>query len=327
MPDNWDFSTQRRAQSEPSTPIITYGLCALCVIMTFAFWNMNVSPAVARIGAFVSPSSAQIWDGAYFGLFTTFFAHGDIIHLLFNMSMLVQLGRVMEPSLPPWAYILFLAASAAISMGCQIAIMGDAGVGASGVVYAMFGLMWAMRARYRSWTAVATRQNMTIFVVWGVFCIVGTYMGFMHVANVAHGSGILFGLAVGYLYMRPHQRGLWAMPVAAMTVLTALSLFWLPWSAEWNYYHGDKAFDAKQYRTAIGWYHRSLRLGGSRYYNWENIKRAWGNLARDAAIRKDPAALEEAERQIESAERLEGPDPSKAPDTTGPAGLHEVKPK
>src|SRR5450432_2926554 len=125
MPDDWNFSKTRR--NEQPLPIITYGLAALCVVLTLSRWYAQ-GPALAGIAAFVSPSNWQIWDGAYYGLLTTFFAHGDWMHLIFNMMWLVQLGRVMESAMSPWAYFLFLATAAGISMGCELAVMGHAGI-------------------------------------------------------------------------------------------------------------------------------------------------------------------------------------------------------
>ena len=110
---------------------------------------------------------------------------------------------------------------------------------------------------------------------------------------------------------------IWAVPMGMLCILAAISLFWLPWSAPRYYYFAGKAFNKRDYRLAIENYHRSLRLGGSRYYNWENIKRAWGNLAAIAEQRGDAATENEAVNQMESAERLEGPDPSTLP--SGPS--------
>jgi membrane associated rhomboid family serine protease len=315
MPDDWDFSTKTRA--EHPLPIITYGLCILCVLFTLANWYPNTSPVAARAGAFATPDARQIWDGAYYGLITTFFAHVDLVHIVFNMLWLVQLGRVMEPSLPPWAYFLFLVAAAAVSMGCELAVMGHAGIGASGVVYAMFGLMWVGKAKYRDWGAVANRYNLNVFIIWGVYCIFGTIAGFMPVANVAHFSGLLFGMSVGWLFLAPRRKLAWVYPVIGMAALAITSLFWLPWSSEWANYKGDKAFEAKNYPAAIEWYHRSLRLGGPRYYNWENMGRAWYQIAVAAERAGNGAEADRAAYQAIVAKRLEGPDPETQPEPAG----------
>jgi rhomboid protease GluP len=310
MPDDWDYSTKRPEQ--PPAPLITFGLCILCVLLTLArFFSDPASGTVwAKLGHFGSLSPEQIWNGGYYALLTSFFYHGDWMHLLFNMLWLVQLGRVMETSLHPLVYFLFLVSASAVSMGCELAVTGNSGIGASGVVYAMFGLMWVGRAKYSSWREIATQRNMNIFLMWGVFCLFGTWAKFMNVANVAHGSGLVFGLAVGWLFFAPRRKPIWGLPLALVVVLSALSLFWLPWSEAWNFYKGNKAFEREQYRSAVEWYHRSLRLGGDRYYAWENIRRAWHNIALQAYQRHDEKEALEALKQMDSAQALEGKEPS-----------------
>jgi GlpG protein len=186
----------------------------------------------------------------------------------------------------------------------------------------MFGLMWIGKGRYPSWSGLASRRNLNGLLIWGVICIFTTITGTMLVANVAHFSGLLFGMAVGWLWLAPRRKTIWWAPVILLTITASLSLFWLPWSAEWWYYKASKAFQSKNFRLAVTNYHHSLRLGGNRYYNWENIKRAWVNLAIDAEERKDLPARQEAEKQIESAERLEGPDPDKQPEKQSTPGIH-----
>ena len=320
MPDDWDFSSKRRTV-QPQ-PIITYVLGALCILLTLIWHNPTGAPALARLDPILAPAPSQIWEGAYWGILTTFFVHGDIMHILFNMMVFIQLGRIMEASLPRWGYLLFLLAAAAVSFDCELAVTGQRAIGASGVVYAMFGLMWTGQAKYREWRALATQRNMNMFLMWGVICIIGTVAGFMHIANAAHFGGLLFGLSVGALFLAPHRKMIWAVPLALLIGTASLSLFWLPWSGEWHTYRAGKAFDAHQYRTAIDSYHRSLRLGGNRYINWENIKRAWGQLAIQALSRGDVPGAKEAIRQVDSAARLEGPDPSLEPEKPAVPSFH-----
>lgn len=311
MPDDWDYSTRRPAA--PPVPLITYGLCVMCVLITaiYHFTEPGANTPLSMLARIASPTPANIWDGVYFGLLTSFFPHADLMHLVFNMMWLYQLGCVIEAELTPWAYFLFLVTSCAVSMGCELAFTSGAGsIGASGVVYAMFGLMWAGRSRYASWWSIATRRNLNIFLIWGVFCVFATYAGFMAVANIAHASGMLFGLGVGSLLLSPRPRRWWIAVLALMTALTVCSTVWLPWNGEWYYYKAGKAFRAQQYSTAIGLYHRSLRLGGPRYSCWENIARCWGNIAVDAEGRNDQKGYLEALRQAESARSQEGPEPS-----------------
>ena len=103
---------------------------------------------------------------------------------------------------------------------------GVPGIGMSGVVYAMFGLMWAGRGMYPAWGAVATQYNLRLFIGWGLFCLVATYIPALHfaVANGAHGGGFLLGLSLGFLFFAPRRRWIWAVPLALLVAATIFAV-------------------------------------------------------------------------------------------------------
>ncbi len=224
MPDNWDFSQKpqrprRLVDTGPQTPLLTYLLVALSTIITVAFLQPDLvnSPAWDKLGHF---GLTAPWPWA---MITTILVHGSWLHLLFNMIWLVQLGRILENTLHPLAYLGLVLAAAAVGSGCEILVSGETGIGMSGVVYAMFGLMWAGRTAFASWAAVATPDNLRLFVLWGLFCVVGTYFHFLNVANGAHGGGFLLGLSVGFLFFTMRRHWVWAMPLVLLVGVTVFS--------------------------------------------------------------------------------------------------------
>ena len=228
MPDSWDFSQRpRRAGTTPQAPVLTYLLTALSVLITAAFLTTNERDAgtlwynVGHFGFAETPGAAP-WS-----LITTIFIHGSLLHILFNMVWLVQLGRILESTLNPLVYALFILAAAAAGSACEVLISGNTGIGMSGVVYAMFGMMWAGRGMFPAWGAIATRDNLRYFIGWGLFCVVATYVPGLHfgVANGAHGGGFLFGLSVGFLFFSPRRRWAWAAPLALLVGTIAYSAF------------------------------------------------------------------------------------------------------
>ena len=64
------------------------------------------------------------------------------------------------------------------------------GIGASGVVYAFFGFMWAARRHFQSFPEVLDQQTANIFMVWPGGCIIATYLEIWDVGNAAHVSGL-----------------------------------------------------------------------------------------------------------------------------------------
>ena len=327
MPDNWDFPDKKRSRlvlssDAPPVPLITYLLCSLCVMLTLAWWSassMKGSP-LYLLGSFAVVPATEIWDGRYYGLLTSFFLHSGIMHLAFNMLWFLQLGRLLEMTLSPLAYIGFLVGAALIGSCAELAFDGQTGVGASGVVYAMFGLLWAGRGAFSEWRLVATRNNLTLFLGWGVLCVVGTWLHFMNIANAAHFGGLLFGLCLGWLFFAP-RRPLAALPLVLLAVLCGLSLTWMPWSNDWNWYRGDSAYQQKRYADALTAYQRALRTGGEPSGLWNSIGLAWLGLAEEAEKRGDAKTRDAAQAQSDAAfAKSEAiPAPKDEPDAPAPS--------
>lgn len=311
MPDTWDFSRPKPRQADPlaQTPILTYLLVALSVAITGAALvsGGHSSSLLGSIGSFGYADPEQIWDGHVWGLVTTVFIHGSVWHLLFNMIWLVQMGRILERTLPPAIYLAFIIASAAVGSASEMLLSGQTGIGMSGVVYALFGLLWAGRGSDPAWRTVATRDNLRLFIGWGLFCVAATYFHFLNVANGAHGGGFLFGLCIGYLFYSPRRRPIWAVPLTLLLAASVLACTWQPWSGEWTFWKGNQQFDRRHYAQAIRWYQASLRHGGDARDNWDNISHAWNNIAVEASARKDLPGFSKAMAESQSAAQQAGP--------------------
>lgn len=335
MPDGWDFSNNKRSRSvlSPSgsdlPPLLTYLLCGLCVALTLAWWgqdSLKGTPLYA-LGSFANVPASEIWNGRYYGLFTAFFLHINIMHIAFNMMWFLQLGRLLERTLSPLVYVGFLLGAALVGSCAELAFDGETGVGASGVVYAMFGLMWAGRGAFSEWRLAATRSNLNLFIGWGVFCLIGTWAHFMNIGNAAHFGGLLFGLCLGWLFFAPRRRPLAAIPLVLLAALCVLSLTWLPWSSSWNWHRAGKEYSHKRYSAALSDYQRALREGGEAAPLWNNIGLAWNGLAEEADRRGDTKARDAAQAESDAAfaksEAL--PAAKNEPEATAPTPEDDMK--
>lgn len=300
MPDSYDFSQPRAEQkSGDGKPLLTYLLCGICVVVMLAYYLSGNTPGtfLYNLGYLGRGSGIDIWKGSYYYLVTSFFSHNDYMHLLFNMLWLLQLGTVLELTLKPWQYALFMLSATVISSGAELAFVGDTGVGASGVVYAMFGLLWMGRGQIAAWRAVATRNNLNVFVVWGVLCVFLTYTHILNIGNAAHGAGFLYGLCIGGLFFAPRRQPLLAIPLVGLTVVCALAVFWAPWLSRWDFLQGWKELDRHRYQQAIPWFQRSISNGvdsANAGIAWNNIGFAWSRLALEAQERHDTAGVDQA---------------------------------
>jgi len=145
-----------------------------------------------------------IWDkglpeiaaGEVWRLVTPIFPHLGIIHLLFNMLWLRDLGTLVERRHGTWylmAQVLFFAAAANY---LQFLAHGPLFAGFSGVVYGLLGYVW-LRGKFDPVSGLyLNRPTVVMMLGWFVLCWTGL-MG--PVANIAHSVGLAAGMAWGYL--------------------------------------------------------------------------------------------------------------------------------
>jgi GlpG protein len=282
-------------------PLLTTLQVAFSVVFTASYWLQSQMPdsPLSAISHMALPTPSEVWSGHYKGLFLSIFPHADVIHILFNMLWLWRIGMVIEKEVHPLAYVGFVLASAFVGSTCELAISSQTGIGMSGVVYAMFGLVWAGRGHSAAWRQIATRENLNLFLGWGVLCIVLTALKYMTVANGAHFGGLLFGLCVGGLFYSPRKNLAFIPLMVAQLALCFLVLFYVPWSGDWHWYAGNKDYDAKRYVKAGSHYEMALKLSGDDVPLLGNLSLAYLQQMREAANRNDEAEVKRLSQQID----------------------------
>jgi GlpG protein len=142
-------------------------------------------------------------------LVTPMLLHFGLIHILFNMLWLADLGRTIESRHGALYLALFALSSAAISNFAQYEIAKNPIFGGmSGVVYGLLGLIWA-RGRFDPHASYGlsrgTAQFMLIWMLLGFIGELAQGMGFARasgMANWCHLFGLLVGVSWGYIAAR-----------------------------------------------------------------------------------------------------------------------------
>jgi GlpG protein len=201
---------------------LTILLFAMSVVITLAtnFGTMDSSTlrrAVAIAPYSIDENGRARWDGMglrdikageFWRLITPIFMHFDVLHLAFNMIWLVSLGGSIETSRKQVKYLLLVLVLAVCSNLAEYSLNVSfarnpwfdlnphpAFGGMSGVVYGLFGYVW-MKSRYEPELGLTmSNQNVLIMIGWFVLCLMG-FVG--SVANVAHGVGLIVGMAIGF---------------------------------------------------------------------------------------------------------------------------------
>ena len=221
-------------------PRVTYTIVAGCVVI-FLFLNFGKTYAhYGRIADFLIPNVFRIWGGAYWGFLTSAFVHVEFWHILFNMWWAAYFGAVLERTLGRPRFVALVASSAVIASGAQLAFSGQTGIGFSGVLYALFGYMYAARAVDERYRFVVTRRTIVWLLGWLVLCIFLTAAKIMNIGNAAHIAGFMFGFFVGHVFAVKTYVKTSTVCIALLAGLTVLSATYMPWSEMWP--HRAQAF-------------------------------------------------------------------------------------
>jgi GlpG protein len=135
-------------------------------------------------------------DGQVWRLITPIFIHFNILHILFDVFWLRDLGAMIETRRGSFRLLGIVLVSAVLSNFAQYLWDGPMFGGASGIDYALFGYIW-IKGRYQPQLGMGlSRETIWIMFGWLVLCMTGL-LG--PVANAAHLIGLLVGSAIAYV--------------------------------------------------------------------------------------------------------------------------------
>jgi GlpG protein len=196
-------------------PLTAYGFgpltFALIVISAIVFFVAKFGMEPQRVMALAITSysfedtSGPPWDsslpeirhGEVWRLITPIFIHFHILHILFNMLWLRDLGSMIEGRQSS-TYLLALVLVIAAGSNLAQFYFGHAPNfgGMSGVVYGLLGYVW-IRGKFDPASGLFLHPStVTMMLIWLVACFTGI-LG--PIANYAHLVGLMMGAAWGYL--------------------------------------------------------------------------------------------------------------------------------
>lgn len=133
---------------------------------------------------------------------TPIFLHFGVMHLVFNMLMLISMGSRVERAIGPVrfaALVLVLAVFSNLAQGLMVPLHNFGGM--SGVVYGIFGFIWVQMSRAPSRGLAVDGLTSFIMMAWFFAGFTSQFnMGGAAVANHAHAGGLLMGLLIGAVW-------------------------------------------------------------------------------------------------------------------------------
>ncbi len=140
-------------------------------------------------------ASGQVWR-----LVTPIFIHFGLLHFIFNMMWVWDLGKLIETKKGPGFYLGFILLVGAASNLAQYLLTHSALFGGmSGVVYGLFAYVW-IRGRFDpTFDAGLHKTTVNMMLAWFVLCWTGL-LG--PIANWAHTASLLAGAVWAYIESR-----------------------------------------------------------------------------------------------------------------------------
>lgn len=207
----------------PTNAPVTYCMLSLCCLLygiCLLYSTRSGNPlmpqgggltAIFNIGAIDGRTLALLGStlpmpyiiglGQPWRLITAVFLHGSLMHIVFNMWVIMDIGPMVEELFGSARYLFLYIATGAFGYVIS-ALAGQNSVGASGALLGLIGLLLASTTRSSSASSQMLRSNL---IKWIVYIAI---MGFMFsgIDNYAHFGGLAAGFVLGKLFIdRPPQ--------------------------------------------------------------------------------------------------------------------------
>lgn len=211
----------RQAVLRPSIPYslgpLTMVVVALCIAIAVLTWSGHTERIYRELlmtkitvvdGNLSNPAAdlSEIRNGEFWRLLTPAFVHTNVLHLLFNMLWLLDLGSMMESRLGTGRLGLKIIVFGILSNLAQYLATDSAYFcGLSGVNYGLFGYMWVRGSLDPRSGLYLHPHTVALMVIWFFVCLMDMIPN-LKVANMAHAAGFGLGIVWGFFASLPAAR-------------------------------------------------------------------------------------------------------------------------
>jgi rhomboid protease GluP len=241
-PGRWQWAGRvgRLWRTGNFTGLVTVACIALYVVSLL----MDPASALRPSGPFdlFSPSGRALRDlgmsgalpwraGAWWTLFTAIYLHGSLLHVLFNVLWIRQLGPAVQDLYGPSRLAIIFTLSGVVGFLASSFVGVPLTVGASGAIFGLFGALVSYgRKRGGAFGTMVVRE----YGLWaGILFAYGLLPG-TAVDNWAHGGGFVAGFVAGLVLSfsdRREESGVERLLASGLIALTALSFVLALWTA------------------------------------------------------------------------------------------------
>jgi membrane associated rhomboid family serine protease len=159
-------------------------------------------------------------EGQYYRLLTSAFLHAGILHILFNMFALAQIGPVLEQALGRARYLslYLLSALGGSAAAFLLAPPNQPSVGASGAIFGLFGAYYVVVRRLGG----DTGSIVVLLVINGVISFMPGIDWRAHLGGLV--TGAVLAAVFAYAPRGPRQSALHGGAVVVLAVVFAVAV-------------------------------------------------------------------------------------------------------
>lgn len=174
---------------------LTLAVMAACVVVFILMQLLGYQTVMGWLTWPNADQHDQLWRW-----FSHALLHFSLLHIVFNLLWWWYLGGAIEKRLGSGKLVVIMLISALLSGWMQAKYSGVMFGGLSGTVYALMGYAW-LRGERDPQSGIHLERGMMAFAI--IWLGVG-YMGWfgLSIANAAHVTGLLVGLAMAFVDTR-----------------------------------------------------------------------------------------------------------------------------
>jgi len=230
---------------------------------TISFVDANI---FILLGA---PGSVEIYNGQYWGVLTNNFLHIYLSQLVLNIIGVSIFGYIIEKRIGFIRFSFIIVLASIVPSIIQLNLTNQPGIGLSSVNFTLFGYILIKGFQDKDFRIKYVQLFLAIMIGVIVYCqIYNLYFEDVY-RTEAMTFGFLLGLFIGYL----SKFKIWIQSIVLFNIIAFCisSLFYAPWSSEWQLYKGVSAHKAKQYKNAKKYYKKSLDINPKNQQSINNI--------------------------------------------------------
>ena len=167
----------------------------LCFFMLVIFLIQYFISYFTDLFLLNSNSFVQPWR-----FLTSIFLHGSFMHLFYNIFALGLFGSILERLIGSKRFLIVFFMAGILANLVSVNFY-DNSLGASGSIFGVIGALIFVRPLMVVWAFGLPMPMFIAGIIWAVGDVIGFFVP-SNVANLAHLSGMFFGLIIGAFYRK-----------------------------------------------------------------------------------------------------------------------------